>query len=84
MVLLRLFVEREGEGIAVPASVRVVMDPVAEDDAATIVGEREIEQQVTVTIYIVVYLGVLRDQLFGVLHEPLVSLYIHLRIVPRS
>ena len=60
------------------------MDPVAEDDAATIVGEREIEQQVTVTIYIVVYLGVLLDQLFGVLHEPRVSLHIHLRIVARS
>ena len=84
MFHLLLVVERYGESLAIPAGVRVVMDPVAEDDAATIVGEREIEQQVTVTIYIVVYLGVLWDQLLGVLHEPLVSLHIHLRIVARS
>ena len=59
--LLRFFVKPEGERLAVPAGVGVVVDPVAEDDAATVVGEREVEQQMTVTIYIIVYLGVLRD-----------------------
>lgn len=59
--LLRLFVEPDGERLSVPAGVGVVVDPVAEDDAATVVGEREVEQQMTVTIYIIVYLGVLRD-----------------------
>ena len=59
--LLRLFVKPEGERLAVPAGVGVVVDPVAEDDAATVVGERKVEQQMTVTIYIIVYLGVLRD-----------------------
>ena len=59
--LLRFFVEPDGKRLAVPAGVGVVVDPVAEDDTATVVGEREIQQQMTVTIYIVVYLGVLRD-----------------------
>lgn len=59
--LLRLFVKPEGERIAVPAGVGVVVDPVAKDDAAAVFGEREIQQQMTVTIYIIVYLGVLRD-----------------------
>ena len=59
--LLRLVVEPDGERLSVPAGVGVVVDPVAEDDAATVIGERKVEQQMTVTIYIIVYLGVLRD-----------------------
>ena len=59
--LLRLVVEPDGERLSVPAGVGVVVNPVAEDDAATVIGEREVEQQMTVTIYIIVYLGVLRD-----------------------
>ena len=37
--LLRLVVEPDGERLAVPAGVGVVVDPVTEDDAATVVGE---------------------------------------------